>query len=407
MGAATGNTSGGGPVYHVITPGDHFSPRTGSAIPTVVHGLASGAAAFGTSGRNCQFVVLQAGTYRPLYPSATPIEYDGPAPIGRRSRATDAVLGRLGLARRGAAAYFGPAVEALRGRPAGVVLAHNAPIVPWLLRDQPHAAVLYAHNDLLRTFTRAEAGRMLRHAAGVIAVSDALAEQLRGQLPTWLHDRVRVVRNGVDPDQFQPSGTPRQPGPLRVMFVGRTIPEKGADVLLKAAAMVDRDDVSFLVVGSHGFDPHAPLTAYEQQLRELAGQIRGAVSFEPFVDRDRLPELLRRADVLVVPSRWLEPLTLTVGEGLATGLPVLAARRGGIPEALGDAGILFDPDRPEELAQAITRLASSPSLREELSAKALTRARSHDWTWAWRNLRTQLDELDLTVTAVHRNGVAG
>ena len=58
------------PVYHVITPGDHFSPRTGSAIPTVVHGLATGAAKRRRADQYPQHVVVQRNTFTPRYESA-------------------------------------------------------------------------------------------------------------------------------------------------------------------------------------------------------------------------------------------------------------------------------------------------------------------------------------------------
>ncbi|WP_345752458.1 glycosyltransferase family 4 protein [Microbacterium rhizophilus] len=379
-------------VHHVITPGDHYSPRTGSAIPTVVHGLASGARTAGDAGRYPQRVVLQADTFRPRYDSADLLEYDGvPAP-GRREWYADVLRGRMGLARRGAERYFAPAVARLRREAPGLVLAHNAPIVPWLLSDSAHRSVLYAHNDLLRSYSRAEATRIVGAADRVVCVSEALAAQMRAHLPRTLHDRVRVVGNGIDTAAFSPAAE-RLPGPPRVMFLGRAIPEKGADILLAAAARIRREDVEYVIVGSRGFDSGAALSPYENRLRELAARVPGTVRFEPFVARAELPALLRTADVLVLPSRWPEPWALTVGEGLATGLPVIAARRGGIPEALGDAGILFDPDRPAELADAIAALVEDPARRRALGGQARRSALARDWTWAWSHLAAVLDEL--------------
>jgi glycosyltransferase involved in cell wall biosynthesis len=360
-------------------------------VPTVVNGLATGCALAGDR-RFEQFVVVQRDTYRPRYPSADDIEYDGVEGPGPRRRMLDAGLARFGMPRRGTADYFSPAVECLRDRPTGIVFGHNAPIVPWLVRDQPHTAALYAHNDVLRSYSRAESSRVLGDAALIVSVSDALASQLRAHLPRSLHDRVRTVLNGVDADQFTPAHD-REPGPVRIMFVGRAIPDKGADILLQAAKLVGRDDLEYILVGSHGFDSAADLSPYERRLRELAAETTSAVRFEPFVDRLKLPELLRRADVLVVPSRWEDPSPLTIGEGMASGVPVVAARRGGIPELLGDAGVLFDPDRPEELASVLTRLIDDAGLRTRRAAAGLSRARAHDWTWSWRRLAEVMESI--------------
>lgn len=379
-------------VIHAITPGDHFSPRTGSAIPTVVHGLAGAAGRDAARPRYPQLVALGADTLRPRYPSAEAIEFvDVPAPT-RNERVLDVALGRLGLPRRAAARYFRPLAAALTGEEPSIVLAHNAPILPWLLRKSPHRVILYAHNDILRTLTKGEAARMLGSVAAIVCVSESLAAQTRSHLPDSLLDRVHVVVNGVDCQQFSPGqSTPSER--VRVLFVGRMIEDKGADLLLRAAAELDRDDIEIEVVGSSGFDRDARLSSYEETLRELAGRSRVPVTFRPFVARTELPDLLRSADIMVVPSRWPDPCPLTVGEALATGLPLIANRVGGIPEIVGSSAILIDNESPTELATTIAKLADRGDLRASLGAAARSQAESHDWAWAWSNLKTVLDRV--------------
>ena len=375
-------------VLHLITPGDHFSPLTGSATSTVVHGLA-GAAARMTTGMP-QYVVIDAATYRPRYATATAVEFIGTPRASRRARVADIARGASGGSRRAEVEYFRPAVDAILRRPASIVVAHNAPMVPWLLRESNHRVVLYAHNRLMRTYTKAEAARVLDGAAAIVCVSDYLADRMRRDLPTRLGGLVRTVGNGVDCDQFEPiPAVPRTPEvarPFRVMFVGRMVREKGPDVLVHAANALARDDLEFVFVGSEGFDRNASPSRFEQRLHRLADDGSARVFFEPFVDRRALPELLRTADMLVVPSRWPEPSGLTVGEGLATGLPVVASRIGGIPEVLGSAGRYFEPGDSTALATAIAELADDPGLRSRMAEAARTRALRHDWSWSWSNL---------------------
>ncbi|WP_448812049.1 glycosyltransferase family 4 protein [Agromyces bauzanensis] len=383
-------------IIHVITPGDHFSARTGSAIPTVVHGLASAAAKDEEPVRHA--VVVEESTMRPRYESASAIEYHGVPGPSRRDRYLDLARGRLGRPRRAVARYYAPIAEAIRQEAPSIVLTHNAPVVPWLLRDSPHRVVLYAHNELLRTYTRREAARTLAGVAGVVCVSESLAEQTRAALPDRLADLVHVVGNGVDTLQFAPAAGSRREhetsgAPLRIMFVGRMIPEKGADVLIRAAMILGRRDLEFVIVGSQGFDRSAALSPFERELRELAEAGPARVMFEPFVDRPALPALLRSADVLAVPSRWAEPSGLTAGEGLATGLPVIASRVGGIPEVLGPAGGYVEPDDPAALAAALADLADDATLRTRMGAEAREWALAHDWSWAWSNLRGVIQSL--------------
>ena len=375
-------------VVHTITPGDHYSPRTGSAIPTVVHGLATAALACGDPR---QAVVVDRSTYAPRYDSADLIEYVGATAPRRAGRYADLIAGRVGMPRAAIASYYRPIADAVRDLAPSIVLAHNAPILAWLLRDTDHRVVLYAHNELLRTYSRAEAGRMLGSAAAIVCVSESLARRTRARLPGRLESRVHVVPNAVDTTRFRPAPERVRDGrPLRVLYVGRMIREKGVDVLVRAASQFGADEVEFVVVGSHGFDPSAPLSPYERELRDLAAGSSARVVFEPFTDRSAIPDLLRSADVLVVPSRWAEPSGLTIGEGLASGLPVIASRVGGIPEVLGSAGILVEPDDALALAGEIRRLASEPELRASMGAEARAWAESHDWAWAWRRLRAVL-----------------
>ncbi|MBU2818033.1 glycosyltransferase family 4 protein, partial [Acidithiobacillus ferrooxidans] len=72
-----------------------------------------------------------------------------------------------------------------------------------------------------------------------------------------------------------------------------------------------------------------------------------------------------QVDIVVVPSLWQEPLGLVVAEALAFGKPVIASKRGGIPEMIkdGENGLLFEPNRPEDLQESLHRLGSDRAMR--------------------------------------------
>ncbi|WP_159798081.1 glycosyltransferase family 4 protein [Puerhibacterium puerhi] len=371
---------------HVITPGDHFSPRTGSAIPTVVHGLCAAT----PPGEPRPAVVVARGTYPDRYPSADVLEYAPAPPGGRADRALDALRSRAGLPREGARRAFRAALADQAAWPPAVVLLHNAPQAVGLV-DARHVPVLYAHNQLLRTYTPREAGRALEPAAAVVCVSAHLAEQTADRLPPSLRERVHVVRNGVDARAIRPSG--RAAGDvLEVLFVGRTVPDKGPDVLLRAVRrLVDagRGDVHVTVVGSSGFSATDPLTPYERGLRELAAGLGPHADVRPFAPRPAVVELLRGADVVVVPSVWPEPFALTSLEGMAAGAAVVASDVGGVPEAVGEAGLLVPPGDDAALAAALAGLADD---RDALAA-ARRRARAHAEARDWSVVRAELDSV--------------
>jgi alpha-1,3-rhamnosyl/mannosyltransferase len=102
------------------------------------------------------------------------------------------------------------------------------------------------------------------------------------------------------------------------------------------------------------------------------------VHFTGYIDDASLCELLNSAYALVFPSLW-EGFGLPAVEAMSCAVPVLASRRGSLPEVVGDAGLYFDPDNPAAIAACAIRLLDDPALRERLSGIALARAGRFSW----------------------------
>ncbi len=364
-------------VLHVITPGDHFSPSTGSALVSVVDGLSR----HRPEGAPRPAVAVARGTYPDRYTSADVVEYDL-ATAGRYDRHLDMLRGRLGLPRSRMRRRYGHVVAAQHEWSPQVIVGHNAVQLPGVVDASRHTPVLYAHNDLLRTYTMREAGRALECASAIVAVSDFLADRIAARLPPSVASRVVVVRNGVDLDLFRPGPEVPSADTLRVVFVGRMIPDKGADLVIEAIAQLGRTDIDLAVIGSAGFDASQPPTPYEESLRSLATRTPGRVMFHPFQPRRVLADLLARAHVVVVPSRWPEPFALTVLEGMASGAAVIASDIGGIPEAAGGAAILTPPGDVRALAGALESLAEDRTLLDRCRVASLAHARTQGWARA-------------------------
>jgi glycosyltransferase involved in cell wall biosynthesis len=103
------------------------------------------------------------------------------------------------------------------------------------------------------------------------------------------------------------------------------------------------------------------------------------VQFTPFVDRRALPSVYGRADVFAMPVEWQEPAGQVVTEAMASGLPVVSARSGGIPEYLGPDGVYVDPRDPVRFADALYSLVICPSERVSRGQALRTRAESMSW----------------------------
>ena len=141
------------------------------------------------------------------------------------------------------------------------------------------------------------------------------------------------------------------------------------------------------IVGNSGFSASDPLTPYEQELRQLAAPLGAAVEFQSFVDRAHVSNEFDAASIYCVPSNWDDPCPLTVPEGLASGLPCVVARRGGIPEMAADSALYFAPPNVNALADRLALLLDDPAARTQWGEKARARALEITWENQYRQLR--------------------
>jgi glycosyltransferase involved in cell wall biosynthesis len=155
-----------------------------------------------------------------------------------------------------------------------------------------------------------------------------------------------------------------------VVAVGRLHPQKGYDVLLDAAARWDGDarPAARPLVAVAGDGPLAAHLARDIEHRQLPVVLLGR--------RDDVADLLRAADVCVLPSRW-EARSLTAQEALRVGTPLVATRTGGLPELLGDAAELVPVGDAAALAEAVVRVLADADHARALAVAG--RRRAAEW----------------------------
>jgi glycosyltransferase involved in cell wall biosynthesis len=154
-------------------------------------------------------------------------------------------------------------------------------------------------------------------------------------------------------------------GTLRLGYFGRLDPTKGVDIVVEALRQAANPSVQLEIYGIRQPGSEAYATKLE---RAAAGDPR--IAFLPALSPEAVDEAMRRCDLVVVPSRWLETGPLVVLESFAAGTPVLGARLGGIAELVTDHvdGILVAPENPAAWAAAIAALAEAPKRIAELRA---------------------------------------
>ena len=154
------------------------------------------------------------------------------------------------------------------------------------------------------------------------------------------------------------------------LYPAITWPSKNHVNLLRGIARLRDDHGIRLNLVCTGRTKKPEFTRILEEIQRLG--LKKQVRFLGSVSRARLSAIFRAARFLVHPSKF-EGLGLPLLEAFSVGLPVIAARATCIPEVVGDAALLFDPDSPEAICAALKRAMEEPRLLSELSAKGARR----------------------------------
>lgn len=281
-------------------------------------------------------------------------------------------------------------------------------VVGQVARGLPHLAV--AHSSDVHLLGRLPGGAVLLRAlarprTGLVLTSEALRAVLlplsRDRRAGTLVETAPVIRMGIDHCRLAPAD-PRQAARLRlayglgpasrlVLFVGRLVPVKGVDWLVRALAWLGRRDVTLVALGQG--PEHARLEA-------LAARLRVPARFPGLVGPVQRDAWLSAADLLAMPSVELsdgrsDAAPVALLEAMGQGLPVVASRSGGAAELIrdGDNGLLVPPGEVGPLAAALRRLLDNEALRQRLGQAARRTAAEHTWDQVGARLRGLLMDL--------------
>jgi glycosyltransferase involved in cell wall biosynthesis len=230
----------------------------------------------------------------------------------------------------------------------------------------------------LALHSRLVLGPALRNAACVLVSSAHTRERLLERVSVD-PSRVRLVPLGVDPI-FTPGDPPDGllsrlgiAGPF-VLAVGTLQPRKNVETALHAfeRLVAAGADQRMAIVGGRGWRDDA--------LAELIRRSPAAerIVMTGHVSDDDLVGLYRAADCFVYPSRY-EGFGLPPLEAMACGTPVISSDRTSLPEVVGEAGLLVDPDDVDALERALAELLSSPERRAELAERGYRRVAEFSW----------------------------
>jgi D-inositol-3-phosphate glycosyltransferase len=239
------------------------------------------------------------------------------------------------------------------------------------------------------------------------AVEDRLvaeADRLIAEAPQDAGDLIRlysadpsrlvIVPCGFDPEELWPldkasarSAIDLPPDEGMILHVGRMVPRKGIDTVIRAFArfLEDHDrPTRLLIVGGESDEPDPDLTPEIGRLQRLAAElnVQDHVQFVGRRGRSRLKYYYSAAD-LFVTTPWYEPFGITPLEAMACGTPVIAANVGGLKFSVrdGETGYLVPPGDVEAVAERFRLLYSSPALLGVFGQQAIRRV-NELFTWA-------------------------
>lgn len=223
---------------------------------------------------------------------------------------------------------------------------------------------------LARRWTRAY---VARRAALAVAGNRGAASLLQ----KWGYRGPSIVapQLGVDTVRFSPQLRTPTDGHFRVGFVGRLVPGKGVDLLIRACKMLRAEGHSVrLIIVGRGPSEHA--------LRRMAadgGLPPLWVEWRGWVAHSSVPRQLGSMDVLVLPSRslpdWTEQFGHVLIEAMAMGIPVIGSCSGAIPDVIGRPDLLFPENDVSTLVALLRRMLTDSQWRREIERYGLNRAR--------------------------------
>ncbi len=239
------------------------------------------------------------------------------------------------------------------------------------------------------------------NAAAIVAVSAGMRTDILRSYPQVDPDRVRVIHNGIDVEQWHPvqdaaflESVGMDPARPSVVFVGRITRQKGLPYLLRAARMLPPEVQLVLCAGAP--DTAEIMAEVQEGVRQLQQSRDGVIWIERMLPRPQLSAILTAATTFVCPSVY-EPLGIVNLEAMACGAAVVGTATGGIPEVVADGvtgrlvpidqvqdgtGTPVDPDLyVSDLARILTEVTSDPDQARVYGEAGRERARK-EFSWA-------------------------
>ena len=165
-----------------------------------------------------------------------------------------------------------------------------------------------------------------------------------------------------------------------ILYVGGIAPHKNLSVLVKAYSMLIKDssykDVKLVLVGDYEKDSFLIDQKIKDEIKRL--DLTDTIIFTGFLPDKELVYLYNAATILVMPS-FCEGFGLPALEAMACATPVIGSKTTPLPEVVGNAGLFFDPNDPDELLEKVLHILGNDNFRKQLRERSIKRASTFSW----------------------------
>lgn len=248
-----------------------------------------------------------------------------------------------------------------------------------------HYPELYSSVDLL--YHNWAANHSIKNACHILVDSEFVKIDIL-KFYTIDPQKISIVPLGYDKEIYRPLKVKTAEKPY-LLYIGRLEEKKNIVGMIKAYAILRKEKKvkhQFILAGRPGFG----YDKIEKIIQSLSPEIRKDVIQLGYIDQATYIKYLKNASILFFAS-FFEGFGLPLLEAMASGVPVVASNRTSIPEITSKAAILVDPQKPFEMAVALSKLINSTGLQKALISKGLVRASLYSWE---KTARQTLDILE-------------
>lgn len=329
--------------------------------------------------------------------------------LPRKGLASGGRIRHIRISANSKARYISQAMRATHSQAYDVIQVENRPtFIQPVRKHYPRTPMILSLHSLtfMSRLSRHRGNQVLRLVNGVTTVSRFVTSTMKRRFPTYKR-KFFTSHQGVDTHLFRPHSPLNRArlrrawsvsGTTNILFVGRTVPMKGLHTLVKAMARIPkrRKPLRLIIAGASwpGKKYHSP---YIRKVKRLAQQLHIRLTFTGYIPPARIHQIYQLADIFVCPTKYREGVPLVNSEAMASGIPVIASRRGGIPEMIQHEhnGLLVsDFNNPSAFTRAISRILGNRALSRRLTTNGRKRVvQKFSWSAAAKRLENRYHSL--------------